>query len=196
MRIPLIPVICCVGLLAGCAGRSAKPVEILDERSGLTVAALKEPIELVPGPPNTLDPPNAASNSPKRPSFAYLGPVEWNRSGIISYGLWVNIAPGNDRQAGDIHAPTALSLSLDDGPLTLSLIEPPKLGREPYRAAVSWGQTAYFNLDAATLRRIAASRKLELDVRGADGSTIGFSPTRDAHSVLAGYLQACGITGD
>lgn len=196
MRIPLIPVIFWVGLLAGCANRSTKPVEMLDERTGVTVAALKEAIELVPPPQNAPTPQNPALISPSRASFAYLGPVEWNRSGVISYGLWIHIAPGNDRQAGDIHASAALTLILDDGPLTLSLSEAPKPGRDPYRDAVSWGQTAYFDLDIAALRRVAASRKLELDVRAADGSTIGFSPTRDAHPALTRYLQDRGITGD
>ena len=196
MRIPLIPLLWFIGSLAGCASQSAQPVEILDERSGVTVAALKEAIELVPGSQNTPDPPNSALNSPKRTSFAYLGPVEWNRSGVISYGLWIHIAPGNDRRVGDIHVSAALTLILDDGPLTLSLSETPRLGGDPYREAVSWGQTAYFDLDVAALRRLAASRTLELDVRAADGSMIGFSPTRDARSALVRYLQARGITGD
>ncbi len=196
MRIPLIPVLWFIGSLAACASQSTQPLEVLDERSGVTVAALKEAIELVPGPQNTAEPPNPALNSPKRTSFAYLGPVEWNRSGVISYSLWIHIAPGNDRQAGDIHASAALTLILDDGPLALPLRVAPKLGRDPYREAVSWGQTAYFDLDAAALGRLAASRKLELDVRAADGTMIGFSPTRDAHSTLARYVQERGITGD
>ena len=191
MRISLIPVIWCVGWLAGCANPSAlRPVEILDERTGVTLSALKEAIELLPGARN------AALISGERPSFAYLGPVEWNRSGVISYGLWIHIAPGNDRQPGDIHASSALTLILDDGPLALILMEAPKLGRDPYREAVAWGQTAYFDLNVAGLKRMAASRKLELDLRAVDGSIIGFSPTVDAQASLTQYLQARGITGD
>lgn len=177
--------------MAGCASQSSsKPVEVLDERTGATVGALKEPIELMPSAQD------AALISRKRVSFAYLGPVEWNRSGAISYGLWIHIAPGNDRQPGDIHTPAALTLILDDGSLTLSVIAAPKLGRDPYRQVVSWGQTAYFDLTAEALRRMAASRKLDLDVRAVDGSIIRFSSTLDSHAALTQYLQNRGITGD
>jgi len=192
MRVPLIPVMLLAGLMAGCASQSStKPVEVLDERSAVTFGALKEPIELLPSAQN------AVQILRKRASFAYLGPVEWNRSGALSYGLWIHIAPGNDRPTGDIHAPAAVALILDDGPLELSLMEEtPKLGREPYRPVASWGQTAYFNLDVATLRRMAASGKLELDVRSADGSTTSFIPTVDTRAVLTKYMKDRGITGD
>ena len=191
MRVPRILIIFLVGLTAGCTGLSStKPVEVLDERTAVTFGALKEPIELLPGAQN------AALILRKRTTFAYLGPVEWNRSGALSYGLWMHIAPGNDRQPGDIHASAAAALILDNGPLELSLIEPPRLGREPYRPVASWGQTAYFGLDVDTLKRMAMSRKLELEVRAADGSTTIFTPTVDTRAVLTQYLKDRSITGD
>jgi hypothetical protein len=192
MFIPRIPIILLVGLMAGCASRSPiKPVEVLDERTAVTFGALKQPIELLPSAQD------AVLILRKRATFAYLGPVEWNRSGAVSYGLWIHIAPGNDRQPGDIHASAAAALILDDGPLRLSVMEEaPKLGREPYRPVAAWGQTAYFGLDVDTLRRMAASSKLELDVRAADGSTLSFSPTVDTRAVLKQYMQDRGITGD
>jgi hypothetical protein len=191
MRIPMISVILLAGLAAACmSSSSTKPVETLDERTGMTVGALKEPIELVPSAQD------AALVPGKHLSFAYLGPVEWNRSGALSYGLWVHIVPGIGRQPGDIHAPAGLTLVLDDGPLDLPLIEEPKVGRAPYRQVASWGQTAYFALMAHDLRRMAASRTLKLDVRAADGSMIGFSPTVNSSAVLTQYVQARGITGD
>src|ERR1700738_1714256 len=51
MRTPMLSAFFSLcGLGAGCASPSAtKPVELLDERTGMTVAALEEPIELVPG---------------------------------------------------------------------------------------------------------------------------------------------------
>ncbi|MEP6546796.1 MAG: hypothetical protein ABJD53_04970 [Gammaproteobacteria bacterium] len=179
------------GLLAACAGRpSVKPVESLDERTGITVTTLKESIELLPGAQF------AALAEDKRTSFAYMGPVEWNRSGEFNYGLWVHIAPGSGAQIGDIHAAGALTLNLDDGAVALTPIEAPKLGRDPYRQVASWGQTAYFNLTIETLRRMAASRKLELDVRAADGSVIAFAPTVDVRAALNEYVQSRGLTGD
>jgi hypothetical protein len=191
MFVPRIPVILLVGWMAGCAGQSSvKPVEVLDERTAVTFGALKQPIELLPSAQD------AVLILRKRATFAYLGPVEWNRSGALSYGLWIHIAPGNDRQPGDIHASAAVALMLDDGPIDLSPMEAPKLGREPYRPVASWGQTAYFGLDVGTLRRMAASSKLELDVRAADGSTLSFNPTADTRAVLKHYMQDRGITGD
>lgn len=191
MRLPLITVVLPTLMLAGCAGQSKpKPVEVLDDRTGMTVGALKEPIELVPGTQN------AVLISGKHMSFAYLGPVEWNRSGTLSYGLWVHIAPGTDLQPGDIRAPAALTLILDGGPLALTLVDAPRLGMNPYRQVVSWGQTAYFGLDVESLRRMAGSRKLDLTVRAAGGSTMTFSPTLDTGAVLTQYLRSRGITGD
>jgi len=190
MRIPLISAMLLVGLAAGCAGQSpTKPIEMLDDRTGVTVGALKEPIELAPST-------ESAALAHKQTSFAYLGPIEWNRSGNLSYGLWVHIVPGSDRQAGDLHAPAALAVSLDDGPLDLPVAETPRLGRAPYREIASWGQTAYFDLTVAGLRRMAASRKLELRVRAMDGSIMTFSPTQDSRLVLTQFMQVRGITGD
>jgi hypothetical protein len=191
MRTPLIPLILLLGSLAGCAGQATvKPVEALDEQTGVTVGALKNPIELV------MSAQSATLSFGKRPNFAYLGPVEWNRSGDLSYNLWVHVSPGNERQPGDIRAPGALTLLLDDGPLVLSPSDAPTLGQGPYRPAVSWGQTAYFDLNVETLKRMAASRKLELDVRAVDGSILSFAPSLDAHAALTQYLHDRGITGD
>ena len=122
--------------------------------------------------------------------------MEWNRSGVFSYSLWIHVSPGSERQPGDIRAPDALTILLDDGPLVLSPSEAPKLARDPYTPAVSWGQTAYFGLTSDTLKRMAASQKLELDVRAVDGSILSFTPSLDAHAALTQYLQDRGITPD
>jgi hypothetical protein len=191
MHTPRIPAALLIGLMAGCASSSStKPVEVLDEQTAVTFGALKEPIELLPRAEN------AVLILGKRNSFAYLGPVEWNRSGDLNYGLWMHIAPGNDRQAGDIHTPAAVTLALDDGSLALTPMEAPVLGRAPYRPVASWGQTAYFGLTVEALRRMAASKKLELDVHTADGSAITFTPTVDTRAVLTQYMKDRGITGD
>ena len=102
-------------------------------------------------------------------SFAYLGPVEWDNMGDITYGLWVHLAPGNDWQFDDIKAPGAVVLALDDGAAAADALEqPPARARGPYRPVASWGQTAYFELDldtAQTHGRRAAS--IELDFKAA-----------------------------
>jgi len=192
MRLPLSFVqFAMVGILAGCAGQSAiKPAEVLDERTGVTVGALQEPIELV----QNLQ--NAMPSSGARISFAYLGPTEWDKSGDISYGLWIHVAPGNDRQVADIRSKGAVTLLLDGGPLELSPMDKPDLGNGPYKPVASWGQTAYFELDVATLRRIAASTKLVLEFRGTTVPVVDFTPTHETRPTLSKFLRSRGITDD
>jgi hypothetical protein len=203
MRISLFPAVLLLGSIAGCASQPPGPssgvfaaksvgksIEVLDEHTGMTLATLKEPIELLPSVQST------ALAFGKRTSFAYLGPVEWNRMGTISYGLWIHIAPGSDRQAGDIHTPGAVTLILDDGPITLSPIASPGFGRDAYQQVVSWGQKAYFDLTVEMLRRIAASRKIELDVHAVDESIIDFTCAKDVRATLNAYMLGRGITAD
>ena len=78
--------------------------------------------------------------------------------------------------------------------MTLTPTTAPSLGRSAYKRGFV-GQTAYFDLTVETLRRMAASRKLELDIGTVDGSRMSFSPTVDTHEVLTQYLQDRGLTG-
>jgi hypothetical protein len=165
----------------------------MDDRTAMTIGSLKEPIELVP----SLHQSGLHLLSlGKKASFAYLGPVEWDRSGTIVYGLWVHLAPGNDRAIVDIHSPAALTLILDSGARVLTPIDAPQLGRGAYQPVASWGQTAYFELTAEMLTQMAASEKLELNVRAPDDSVVNFAAGGDTRAVLTAYLHARGITGD
>jgi hypothetical protein len=187
----LLKAFAAAGFLVTAAGCSAiKPAEVLDERTGMTVGALQEPIELVENGPT------ADLAGGKRTSFAYLGPVEWDTSGEITYGLWVHVAPGNDKQVSDIRARGAVRLNLDDGSMELSPMDDSRVGDGPYRPIASWGQTAYFRLDLATLKRMAASQKLTLDFRAVNLSSLPFTPSRDTRTTLTQFLRARGITGD
>jgi hypothetical protein len=191
MRFPLIKAMVATGVLAGCAGGSSiKPAEVLDQRTGMTVGALQNPIELVESPQN------AVSAGGKRTSFAYLGPVEWDRSGEISYGLWLHVAPGNDKQVGDIRSEGSVRLNLDDGSVVLSPIDVSIASVGPYQPIAAWGQTAYFRLDVAMLKRMAASQKLDLNFRAADESLVEFLPSHDTRTTLTQFMHARGITGD
>jgi hypothetical protein len=194
MRLPCLPLFgaaVVLGFSVGCASQSSiKPAEVLDERTGTTVGALQEPIEFVE------DSQNAALANGKRTSFAYLGPIEWDRMGEITYGLWIHVAPGNDAQVGDIRMRGAVTLKLDDGSLVLSAVDAPTIGHGPYRPIASWGQTAYFQLNVQMLKRMAASRKLVLDFRAAEDSTVDFLPSHDTQTTLTQFVHARGITDD
>ena len=156
----------------------------------MTVGALQEPIEFLENSQVALQ------TLGKRASFAYLGPVEWDRMGEITYALWIHVAPGNDGQIADIHAAGAVTLELDDGPMPLVPTDAPAVGRAPYQPVVSWGQTAYFGIDVAALKRLAASKKLALVFHGADDSSVEFVATHETSPTLTQYLHARGITGD
>jgi hypothetical protein len=192
MRSSLIQAVIIGGLLAGCAGQSSiKPSEVLDERTGMTVGALQAPIEFVEGAQN------AALADGKRISFAYLGPVEWDNAGEISYGLWIHVAPGNDKQVGDIRSKGAVTLRLGDGPMPLTAMQTaPPAGSGPYRPIASWGQTTYFALDVGMLKRMAASQKIGIGFRGTDQSDVDFTPVHDTRATLTQYMHARGITAD
>jgi hypothetical protein len=195
MRLPLIAVVVSSVLMNACGTPgSIKPVEYLDDRTAMTVGSLKEPIELVPSlRQGGL---HIITNLGKRLSFAYLGPVEWDRSGSIVYGLWVHIAPGNDRPIADIRSSAAITIVLDNGTRVLTPIDAPQLGRGAYQPVASWGQTAYFELTVEMLKQMAASEKLELNVRAADDSIVNFVASGDTRETLSDYMHARGITGD
>ena len=191
MRSALLPLTLFSALLSGCLGQSAiKPSEVLDQTTGVTVGALQEPIELVE---SSLNSPSSGS---KRTSFAYLGPVEWDRMGEISYGLWIHVAPGNDKQVGDIRARAAVTLNLDDGPLVLIPMESPGEGSGPYKPVVSWGQTAYYQLNGEMLKRMAASQKFTIDFQARDASKVDFLPSHDTRATLSEFAHTRGITAD
>ena len=174
-----------LALLPGCASEgSIKPAEAQDERTGMTVGSLEKPLQLVQ---NGL----AALTPESHVSFAYLGPVEWDNMGAITYGLWVHLAPGNDWQFDDIKAPGTVVLALDDGDLPLKLTQPPAATRGPYRPVASWGQTAYFELDLDTLKRMASSHNIQL-VFKAGGSPVRFAAAPDASEALTRFLHARG----
>jgi hypothetical protein len=184
---PYTLVVLCLSLafLSGCASESSiKPAESLDERTGMTVGSLEKPLELVQSGQLTVTP-------EPHVSFAYLGPVEWDNMGTITYGLWVHLAPANDWQFDDIKAPGAVVLALDDGAMPLKVMQPPAPARGPYRPVASWGQTAYFELDLDTLKRMGSSRRIELDFKAA-GTAVRFTAAPDARETLMRYVHARG----
>jgi hypothetical protein len=196
MRLPAIAVVLAIVQLSACSTPSSiKPVEYMDDRTAMTVASLKEPIELVPSLRQAGGMRVIASLG-KRLSFAYLGPVEWDRSGSFVYGLWVHIAPGTDRPIADIRSNAALTIVLDNGTRVLTPIDAPQVGRGAYQPVASWGQTAYFELTVEMLKQMAASQKLELNVRAADDSIVNFVASGDTRGTLSQYLHSRGITDD
>jgi hypothetical protein len=194
MRMQRVPVILMLALLGACAAESSKPVEYLDDRTAMTVGVLKEPLEFVPV--FHQEGMHVLGKLGKRLSFAYLGPIEWDRSGTLAYGLWLHVAPSAEHMVGDIRAPAAITLTLDDATLTLVPMDAPQLGKSAYEPVASWGQTAYYILNVDMLKHMAASQKLEMQVAAPDAGSIAFSPTGDTRAALTGFMKARGLTGD
>jgi hypothetical protein len=175
-------------LLCGCAGLpTQKPVEMLDQHTGMTVAALQAPVALsqreilIPG---------------TRPSIAYLGPVEWDQMGSITHGLWVQVAPARDKVLADIRLPGNYAVILDDGALELQPMAAPALGTEPYQRVAPWGQTGYFGLSVHDLKRLAGSSRLALRCQADNGSSVIFTALGDTRAILTRFLESQKITGD
>jgi hypothetical protein len=192
MRVSSIACVTLLLMVAGCASeRSARSVEVLDQMTGVTAGALDRPVAFVEtGLVDLLDP------NPKQATVAYVGPVEWDRSGQISYVLWVQIAPGvGGHRLDDIHAPGAVTLALDDGPLVLSETTLTK-ATSPYRPIEPVGQTAYYTLNAAMLKRMASSQKIVLSLRASDLTPVEFVPVREPRAALQFFIKDRNVSVD
>ena len=176
-------------LLAGCTGIHS--IEILDEKTGMTAGALDKPVAFMEtGIFDLVDP------TPKQATIAYLGPVEWDRSGELTYVLWLQIAPGvGGHRIDDITLRGAVDLELDDGPMVLSVMDFSKAS-SPYRPILPIGQTAYFQLDATLLKRMAASRKMVLNLRASDLTRVDFVPIDPPRVALEQFIHDRDIGGE
>jgi hypothetical protein len=189
LRLRSIPFALIVWFSAGCASQSpVKTVEMLDQRTGMTMGALPQPMAFIETGIYDLLVPD------KQPSMVYIGPVEWDRSGDFSYLLWVQVAPGvGGHRFDDIRASGALSLKLDDGPMTLSALDIPVAASSPYRPQSPVGQTAYFPIDVALLKRMAASQRIALNIRAGDLSMVDFIPLQETRAALKQFIRDRGI---
>jgi hypothetical protein len=178
-----------IASVAGCSGSSdVKSVEMLDQRTGVTMAALLQPMAFTETGIYDLLVPD------KQPSVVYLGPVEWDRSGDYTYLLWIQVAPGvGGHRLDDIRSRGTINMKLDDGTVELSPWEAPAGVTNPYRLVDPAGETAYFAMNVALLRRMAVSEKLVLKLRAADLSTIEFIPTQDTRSALQQFVIDRGV---
>jgi hypothetical protein len=179
-------------MLTACAAEGpVKSHETLDENTGMTLAALAEPMAFVETGVRDLLAPDM------QPSVLYVGPVEWDRSGDYSYSLWVEVAPGVDgHRIDDIRARGALTLELDDGSVVLSALQGPVKAMSPYASIEPVGQTAYFAIDMPLLKRMAASRKIALKVRAGDLSLVDFVARQETRPELRQFMVDRGLADD
>jgi hypothetical protein len=174
------------GLLVGCASHvPVESVERQDERTGITVATLAQPLTFTET--GIYDPLSPDHN---QATLIYMGPVAWDRMGNYSYLLWFQVAPGVDgHRIDDIRARGAISLQLDGGPVELSAITTPTKVGDPYPPIAPVGETAYFTVDLPLLKRMAASRKISLKIRAADLSLVDFLPLEESRAALEKFVS-------
>jgi hypothetical protein len=123
--------------------------------------------------------------------------VEWDRSGDYSYLLWVQLAPGVDgHRIDDLHTRGAVVLKLDDGAVVLSPLDAAVRADNPYPLIAPVGQTAYLAIDVALLKRMAASRRLVLNVQAGDLTMVDFVPRQETRAVLRQFMIARQIADD
>jgi hypothetical protein len=164
---------------------------MLDEVTGMTMGALLRHMAFIETGIYDLLVPD------KQPSVVYIGPVEWDRSGDFSYLLWIQVAPGvGGHRLDDIRARGAVNLKLDDGPVELTALEGPVVAGSPYRPIAPVGQTAYFPINVALLKRMASSQRLALNVRAGDLTMVDFVPMQETRPALEQFIIDRGIAND
>jgi hypothetical protein len=186
-------------LLQACASVSQfspKSVDVLDPRSGVTLGVMPEPLAFIEtGVFHGKAPGKAVPD--KQPGIVYLGPVERDRSGQFTYGLWVQVVPGEGGHLlDDIRARGAVSLKLDDGLVTLAPVDLPEIEGSPYPDEPFVSQAAYFAVDVPTLKRMEDTQKIVLSLRTPFLTTVDFIPKHETHTALQQYLHDRGIAGD
>ncbi len=75
-------------------------------------------------------------------------------------------------------------------------MEMSNVANDPYPLMAPGAQTAYFRVPAGMLKRMGASRELELDLRAADLTSIRFTSFRETHSALTQFVEARDIGGE
>jgi hypothetical protein len=190
LRSMLCALIAC--LVAGTPSLSAvKSVEMLDEVTGMTMGSLSRPMAFIETGIFDLLVPD------KQPSIVYIGPVEWDRSGDFSYLLWIQLAPGvGGHRLDDIRARGALNLKLDDGQVELAALQGPVAAGSPYRPIAPVGQTAYFPINVALLKRMASSQRLALNIRAGDLTMVDFIPMQETRAALEQFINDRGLAND
>ncbi len=172
-------------LLTGCASHfPVESVERQDERTGITIATLVQPLAFIEtGIYDPLVP------DQKQPTILYVGPVAWDRMGYYTYLLWFQVAPGvGGHRLDDIRAHGAVHLQLDDGPVELSALEMPTKESDAYQPILPTGETAYFLVDVALLKRMAASHRISLMIRAGDLTMVDFLPLQETRAALEKFV--------
>jgi hypothetical protein len=151
----------CVALLAACASAPVAMRQRLDTRTGLTVNALANPLELL-----------APTYGGNRPAiFAYMGPFDINHMGAHSQFLWALVP--NDLPA------TPPAIQCDGRAMDLSVqsnaLDTLDLSQPPYEPAYPWSRQWYYVLSEDALECFAQAKMIDLQVSGTGAEATRFT---------------------
>jgi hypothetical protein len=78
----------------------------------------------------------------------------------------------------------------------LTALEGPVAASSPYRPIAPVGQTAYFPINVAVLKRMASSQRLALKVRAGDLTMVDFIPMQETRAALEQFINDRGLAND
>lgn len=133
-----------------------------DERTGLTLQWLEEPVVLARAVPRMA---TAARD------YAYLGPLQINRMGAVETYIWIGMASTLDRAAVSEEPPVAASLVLviDGSPMHLVLEAWSGQTVPPYETTTPIYLSRRVRVAADQIDRIARAGKIQAYLMNSDG---------------------------
>ncbi len=163
-----------LALLCACAQPALEPLaEDVDQSTGVSVARLARPIELV-----------ATSNTGRNDPFAYVAPFETNRMGERALYFWM---------ASQMPTPEpGPSLVVDGEAVEMGepqqSVEAMGLSRSPYARPAPWSLERYYRINRVVLEKLANAGRVELVVRDPEGNEVRYAADAAALQGLAGFL--------
>jgi hypothetical protein len=147
--------------------------EDVDPSTGVSVARLARPIELV-----------ATSNTGNDP-FAYVAPFETNRMGERALYIWI---------ASQVPTPDPAPALIVDGQAvglgeTQQSLAAMGLSKSPYARPAPWSLERYFRIDRAAIERLTGASRVELAVRNPEGNEVRYAADRAALAGLPEFLS-------
>jgi hypothetical protein len=163
-----------VAILCACAQPPIEPTaDDVDQSTGVSVARLARPIELV-----------ATSSSGRGDPFAYVAPFETNRQGERALYIWTT--------SQQPHAEPGPALLADGQVVQLGEAVPSigamGLSQSPYVTPAPWSIERYYRADREAIEQLARAARLELVERNAEGGEVRYAADAAALASLDAFL--------
>jgi hypothetical protein len=163
-----------LAFVCACAQPTLEPTaDDVDQATGISVARLARPIELVATRPT-------GRNDP----FAYVAPFETNRMGERALYVWIaSQQPTPDPGPALVADGVAVELGGEQRG-----VEPMGLSKAPYALPAPWSLERYYRINRAAVEQLARAGRVELVVRDADGAEVHYAADATALQSLAAFV--------